>query len=63
MRPWNEFIAVIMTGTSISSLVCAYLRVNLIAASLASAPELQKNALSAHECCISHLARAACSGI
>ena len=38
------------------SLVWAYLRANLIAPSFASAPELQKKALSAQEFCTSHLA-------
>jgi hypothetical protein len=40
--PWNELIAVIITGISMFSFVCAYFRASLNAPSLASAPELQK---------------------
>jgi len=45
VRPWKEALAVMMTGKSSPSFSCACLRVSLMAASFASAPELQKKAL------------------
>ena len=45
VRPWKEALAVMMTGRSRLSFSWAYFRVSLMAASLASAPELQKKAL------------------
>ena len=56
VRPWKLALAVKIRGSAMFSLVWAYLRASLIAASFASAPELQKNALSAQEFCTSHLA-------
>ena len=44
VRPWNELMAVIITGEEMPSFVCAYLRASFMAASFASAPELQKKA-------------------
>mmetsp|Transcript_6012 Transcript_6012/g.9096 ORF Transcript_6012/g.9096 Transcript_6012/m.9096 type:complete len:291 (-) Transcript_6012:429-1301(-) len=63
VRPWKESRAVMITGDFTPFSVAAYFRHNLIAASLASAPELQKKALSAHEFFTSSSARSACSGI
>ncbi len=61
VRPWNELLRgddlVAVAGQPCS---LAYLRASLIAASLASAPELQKNTRSANECSQSSLARWIC---
>jgi hypothetical protein len=43
VRPWKEFFAVMITGCVIPR-PAAYFLDSLIAASFASAPELQKNA-------------------
>jgi hypothetical protein len=48
VRPWKAFSMTMMVGTSIP-LPWPYIRASLIAASLASQPELQKNARSMPE--------------
>ena len=64
VRPWNELSAVMITGVPFApSLVRACLRASLIAASFASAPELQKKARSAHDESTSFLASAPCCGM
>jgi len=52
-----------MTGLSILRSICPYFLANLIAASFASAPLLQKNTLLAKLCEVNHLAKSSCSGI
>ena len=59
---WLQQLDPTTVGLAIPSRVCAYLRASLIAASLASAPELQKNTRSPAPCATSQAASAPCSG-
>ena len=63
VRPWNELSAVMMIGVVAPSLVAACLRASLIAASFASAPELQKKARSAPLVATSFCASSPCCGM
>lgn len=63
VRPWKELTAETITGRSMPCLVRACLRASLIDASFASAPELQKNTLSANERFTSSAASSPCSGM
>lgn len=47
VRPWKDFLAERMTGSVTPRVVRACLRASLIAASFASAPELQKKTCAA----------------
>ena len=49
VRPWNAPRIVMMSTTSVARVSFAYFRASLIAASLASVPELQKKARSPNE--------------
>jgi hypothetical protein len=63
VRPWNAPRMVTMSTRSLAKVSFAYFRASLIAASLASVPELQKNARSAKECSHRSFARWICDGI
>jgi len=63
VRPWKLACAVRIRGRSMPRTAWPCLRASLIAASLASAPELQKNTRSAQLRAVIASARRSCSGI
>jgi len=60
VRPWNEFRVATNSTRSEAIRSRAYFRASLRAASLASAPEFEKNTRSANECSIRSFARWIC---
>src|SRR5690606_13666976 len=62
VRPWKAPSKVMTRYFSGLPLAAQYLRAIFTAPSLASAPELQKKALSAKECATSFAASSSCSG-
>jgi hypothetical protein len=63
VRPWKAPRMVMMSTTSVARVSFAYFRASLIAASIASVPELQKNARSPNEWSTRSFARWICDGI
>jgi hypothetical protein len=58
--PWKELFAVIISNLVCPGISLKYFRASFMAASLASAPELQKNTLSAKEFSTSSFASFIC---
>ena len=63
VRPWKPPRIVMMSPRSLAPCSLAHLRASLIAVSLASAPELEKNTRSAKEWSQSSLASWVCCGM
>ena len=60
VRPWNELRVATNSTRSEEIRSFAYFRASFSAASLASAPEFEKNTRSANECSVRSLARWIC---